>query len=247
LPLPLAAAEVTVRQLSAALFGAGPGVAVDFAGKSLEGLDLAGLDFKQANLAEADLYGTDLSDARLSGVNLEGARLDRATITRADFSGANLQRATVLRPSIYSELAPHPREAPTFAGARMAGVRVFGRLDFADFRNADMSGARFVGTDGRDENLSLGRGSFRAANFSGANLAGAKFGGSNFSYARFAGANLAGADLRGCDLTRADFSDADLTGADLSGAIVEEASFSNAKGLEQATGLVIPTGRPVTP
>lgn len=231
------AADLTVRQLSEALFKSVPGTPVDFGGRDLRELDLSGLDFKSARLVGANLYGTDLSDASFAGANLKGVKLDRATITRAEFSSSNLEQATILRPSVYSGLAPDAREAPRFAGARMVGVRIFGRLDFADFRWADMTEVSFVGTDGRDENLSLGRGSFKGANFSEAILKDAKLGGSNFSYAKFQGADLRGADLRDADFTRADFTGADLTDADVTGADLDEAIVSEAKGLEKLRGL----------
>jgi uncharacterized protein YjbI with pentapeptide repeats len=143
-----------------------------------------------------------------------------------------------MRPSIYSGLVPDVREAPRFTGARMANAQIFGRLDFADFQGADLTGVKFLGALGsRDENLSLGQGSYRAANFSQAKLAGVDFGGGNLYYARFAGADLRGANLKDTNLTRADFTGADLTGADVSGADLDEATVSGAKGLDKLKGL----------
>jgi uncharacterized protein YjbI with pentapeptide repeats len=231
------AADMSAREISQKLFKIANGETADFTGKDFSGLDLAGLDFKGANLAGANLYGADLSEASLARTDLTGAKLDRATITRTDFAEAILVETTILRPSIYAGLAPHVGEAPRFSDARMTGARIFGRLDFADFQRADMTGVKFVGTDGRDENLSLGRGSFRAANFSGAILKDSNFGGANFSYSHFKGTDLRGANMRGSDLTRADFREADLTGADVTGANLDEADLSGAKGLDQLKGL----------
>ena len=231
------AADMSSRGVSQLLFKAKPGETPDLSGKDLSGLDLAGLDFKGANLAGANLYGADLSEAILAKSDLTGAKLDRATITRTDFAGAILANTTILRPSIYAELAPHVGEAPRFAQARMTGARIFGRLDFSSFEQADLTGVQFVGTDARDENSGMGLGSFRAANFNRAVLKGANFGGSNFSYSHFNGSDLRGANMRGADLTRADFRDADLTGADVTGANLDEADLSGAKGLDQLNGL----------
>lgn len=234
---PALAADVSVREVSEALFKASETSPVDFAGRDLSELDLAGLNFKGARLSGVNFYGADLSDVSLAGADLKAARLDRATITRAEFSSANLEGATLLRPSVFSGLAPDVREAPRFLGARLAKARIFGRLDFADFRWADLSGASLVGTDGRDEQLAIARGSYRGANFTEATLAGAILTGSNFYYAKFQKADLRGADLRDTDLTRADFTGADLTGADVTGADFDEAVVSDAKGLESLKGL----------
>ena len=239
--------ELTRADLEAKLAALKPGEVLDLSARSLNGLDLSGMDLRRTKLqsarinkvklAGANLYGADLSEASLARTDLTGAKLDRSTITRTDFAQAILVDTTILRPSIYSGLAPHVGEAPSFSEARMTGARIFGRLDFADFQRADMTGVKFVGTDGRDENLSLGRGSFRAANFSGAILKDSNFGGANFSYSHFKGTDLRGANMRGSDLTRADFREADLTGADVTGANLDEADLSGAKGLDQLKGL----------
>lgn len=235
--VPALSADVTVRELSETLYRSAPGQPADLEGKDLGELDLSGLDFKSARLARANLYGADLTDASLAGANLTGVRLDRATITRAEFSSANLERATLLRPSLYTDLVPDAREAPRFRGTRMVEARLFGRFDFVDFRWSDLTAASFVGTDGRDENLSLGRGSFRSANFSESVMKNARLGGSNFAYAKFVGADLRGADLRNTVLIRADFTGADLTDADVTGADLDEAVVTGAKGLDRLKGL----------
>ncbi len=44
-------------------------------------------------------------------------------LIRADLSGADLTDATILRPTIYSDLSSNPKDAPHFAGAKLARVK----------------------------------------------------------------------------------------------------------------------------
>ena len=172
------AADLTAKDVTFSLFQAKLGKPIDFSGKNLAGLDLAGLDFKGARLTKVDLLGADLSDGVFKGSDLSGARLDRATITRADFSGAILEGVTILRPSIYSTFTvadANWTEAPKFTGAKMAGAKLFGRFDFSDFKGADLKGAQFTSRDPRDENTSLARSGLFSGDFDDANLEGADF------------------------------------------------------------------------
>src|SRR5690606_2298751 len=50
-------ADITVREITTALFKAEPGVPADFSNHDLTYLDLSGLNFKGAKLARSDLYG----------------------------------------------------------------------------------------------------------------------------------------------------------------------------------------------
>ena len=99
---PAATADLSAREVTQSVFKAEAGVRVDFTGKDLSNLDLAGLDFKSAIMKNANLYGVDLSSASLKGVDLAGAKFDRATIIKANFEGANLEGATLLKPSVFS-------------------------------------------------------------------------------------------------------------------------------------------------
>lgn len=105
---------------------------------------------------------------------------------------------------------------------------VCARMQRADFRGTDLSGALLRGADlsgalFSDVNLA-------GADFSGANLSGAGLRGTNLKLANFAGANLQdatfmcanvtcanlrGANLRGANLRNADLRDTDLRGADI--------------------------------
>jgi uncharacterized protein YjbI with pentapeptide repeats len=173
----------------------------------------------------------------LAAANLKGARLDRATLIRAELSSANLEGATLLRPNTTTSFAPDPREAPRFAGARMAGAKIVARLDGADFRWADLTGAVFGTGDGRLEVLLTSQVLMNGCDFSEATLKEAILLGASLRFAHFVNADLRGADLRGTDLTRADFAGADLSGADVTGANLDEADLSGARGLAEIKGL----------
>jgi uncharacterized protein YjbI with pentapeptide repeats len=230
------AAGMTARDVTSLLFNASRFPPPDLSGQNLSELDLAGLDFKGARLAGGDFYGADLTGANLAATDLRGAKLDRATIIDAEFSSANLEGATILRPNAFSDFESDRREAPRFAGARMKGAKIIGRLDWVDFRWSDLSDAVFGVPDARAEVFLTSRVLLNGANFSEATLKGAVFMGASLRFARFRGADLRGADLRDTDLTRADFTDADLTGANVTAANLDEANFAGARGFSKIRG-----------
>lgn len=237
-PLRAEQRAITARELTQALFKAEKGSAIDLAGVSLRGLDLAGVDFKAAKLAKADLYGVDLTDAQLTNCDLMGALLDRAIMTRADFSGANLEGATLLRPTIFSGLERNRAEAPKFVGARMAKTALSGWLDGTDFSKADLTGAKFGKQDSDSEGLLASRVRMSGCKFAGAVVRGTDFHGSEMVFADFRGADAAGADFRHVDLTNADFSGANVAGMNVAGAALGGAKFIGAKGFDEIAGLV---------
>jgi len=237
LVVPASATDMSARQVTELLYKAPFGSKPELSGKDLNGLDLAGLDFKGARLAGSDLYGADLTGANLAGADLKGARLDRATLIKAEFSSANLEGASLLRPNTTTSFTSDPREAPRFAGARMAGVKIVARLDGADFRWADLTGAVFGTEDHRLEVLLTSQVLMNGCDFSEATLKEASLIGGSLRFARFVNADLKGANFRGADLTRADFTGADLTGADVTGANLDEADLSGAKGVAEIKGL----------
>ena len=233
-------ADVTVREITTALFKAEPGVPADFSNHDLTYLDLSGLNFKGAKLARSDLYGADFTDANLRGVDLSGTRLDRATLIRADFSGANLSGATILRPTIYSDLTETLSDAPRFAGANLTGVRIMASMSGADFHAADLTKANFTPREtraGQGTMSTLARNIFRACDFDRAILHDANFDHVVLTFSRFVGADLKGADFSNSDLSRADFTNADLTGADFTGADLDGANLFGVKGLDKVKGL----------
>ena len=234
--LTAAAADFTAREVTQKFFKAKASDPVDLSGKDLSNLDLAGLDFKHANLTGANLYGVDLSAADLSGANLSGAKLDRAIVIKANFSGANMEGATLLKPSVFSSMNFDRADVPKFTGANLKSVRITARMDGADFRRADLSGAR-IGPFDMSGEAGMAPSSFMmGADFSAANLSGAEIRNVNFTFGRFAGANLKGAKLVNLDFTNADLSGADLTGAEISGSNFDGADVRGAKGLETLVG-----------
>lgn len=231
------AADFTARQVAIAIHKAAAGEKIDFAGKDLSELDLAGIDFKSASLAKANLYGADLSRANLKAVDLSGAKLDRAVLTRADFSGANLEGASILKPSVFTTPAFDLAESPVFTGAILRGARITAALDGAIFRDADLSGAKIGPFDMSVEAGIAPSTLMKSVDFTGANLSGVEMRNLNMTFGRFTGAQLVGARLFALDLTNTDFSGADLTGAEFSGCKLEGARFSGAKGLDRVKGL----------
>jgi uncharacterized protein YjbI with pentapeptide repeats len=229
------AADLTVSQVRGLLAAASSQRPPDFAGKSLEKLNLSGLDFNRANLARVDLFGAKLVGANFSHANLSGAKLDLAWIMRANFAHANLSNASLLGLVVASGLDYSPAEAATFRGANFSGARIIARLARFDLQGANFSGAR-MGADMRNQSMGLLR-----CDLSGADLAGANFAGADLSRAllRFADlkganlihANLTGADLSGADLSGADLSEANATEADLGGAVL-----TGARGLDTIKG-----------
>ncbi len=236
---PVLGAEIGAREVTTLLFKASHGAAPDLVGRDLSELDLAGLDFKGARLGGSNLYGADLTGANLAATDLRGARLDRATITDAEFSSADLTGARILRPTVFTSLEPDRREAPRFAGARMADVEVAGALDWTDFRWADLTRAAFGARAAEGKSQIATGASLEGANFGEAVLRDASLAGAKLRFAKFVSADLRGADFSGTDLTRADFSDADLAGADVTGANLDEADFSGARGLAEIKGYAL--------
>lgn len=237
LPTP---AQLTARQVTETLFKLPPGARADFSGKVLGYLDLSELDFKGALIRGADLYGTDFTSANLEGADLSRTRLDRTVIIRADFSGADLSGATLLRPTVHQTMAYDHRDAPSFAGAKLVGIRVQARLDGAGFRGADLTRADFSPLEqrpGQGTLVTLRANECRSCDFSGAKLVGANLSQAYLTFARFAGADLTDAILTGADLSMADLSGARLDGADLAGADLDGAKLVGVIGLESAKGL----------
>jgi len=108
-------------------------------------------------------------------------------------------------------------------------------LSRADFRNADLSGAR-LGTE-RNQFKMPKQTDLSGALFGGANLEGADLTGANMIFANMAGANLNGAMLNRADLSNADLTGAALEGTDFTDANIYGVVFKNVKGLAQAKGL----------
>lgn len=222
----LASAAPAPRQIIELLHRSRHGWPIDLSGAALSEFDLTGIDFKSAKLARADFFGVNLTDATLAGAELSGARLDRAVITRTEFSSANLEGASLLNITVFTDLERNHREAPRFAGARMAGAILSGFLDYSDFRWADMTAVRFGGAT-----------SLIGAKFAESQLQRVEFNGAAMTFGHFAGANLTDADLSGCELSQADFSNANVTGMKVAGSDLHDAIFAGAIGVETIQGL----------
>lgn len=231
------AADFSAREVAEQLFRADAKDPLNLSRRDLTRLDLSGLDFKQARLEGADMWGADLTGSDLSNVDLRTARLDRVVIIGARFDGADLTGASFLRPTAFSSLASRPEEAASFAGAQLVEAKLFGRLNRASFRRANLMKATLApfGRTGFIEHI--WRTELMGADLTEANLKGANLTYVLFSFSTLRGANLQGAILRNADLSRADLTGADLTGADLTDADLDGAILTGAKGLDLTLGL----------
>lgn len=228
--------ELTARDIATAVFQAAPGTRLDFSGQNLRHLDLSGLDFKGATLAGADLFGADLSKANLSGVDLSGGNLNRVSLIRADLSRASLANATLMRPNVSTTLEYDPAEAPRFTGADMRGIRMTTKLLGADFRGANLAGAKLGPHEPRADLSSLPASILKSCDFSGADLSDVDLSRAVLMFSRFVGADMRRINLVLADLSKADLSGADLTGADLTDANLDETVLSGVKGFDTVKG-----------
>lgn len=214
------AADFTARQVTQAFYESS-GPPPDFSGADLSFLDLSNIDFKGAKLSNVNLFGADLTRSNLRGANL----------------GANLQGASMMRPSINIALDRNRSEAPKFAGANLKGIRLTAMMDGADFRGADLTGAKLGPHEPRADISSMPASLLRGSDFSGAILRDADLMWAKLAFSKFVGADLSGAVLIGADLSKADLSGADLAGADLTDADFDGAKLAGVRGLESAKGM----------
>jgi uncharacterized protein YjbI with pentapeptide repeats len=231
------AADFTARQVTEQLYKAQAGTSIDFSGRDLEGLDLAGLGFKKARLSDANLFGADLSGADLSDVDLRSAKLDRIIAIGTRFDRANMAGASLLRPTTTTSFDGTVGEAPSFTGADLTKVRMFGVFAGSSFAGAKMSGVSLAPFNDSGFIEMLWRSKLDSADMSGTDLTGANLAHVSFRFANLKGANLSGAKLKNADLSHADLTGANLTGADISHADLDSANLTGVTGLDSASGL----------
>jgi len=161
------------------------------------------IDRRHAHLRDADLRGAELAETLLCGANLMAANLAGADLTHANLRGADLRGACLV-------------------GANLSRAHLFDgiKLNFADLRRANLSGAFCIDTNLRDTYLI-------EANLSRAHL---------FKI-DLTGACLRDADLSEADLTGANFTQASLMGTDFAeaeagGTHFDDVDLSTVKGLE---------------
>jgi PQQ-dependent catabolism-associated CXXCW motif protein len=236
---PVPSGDLDATQIREILAAASPEKPADFAGRSLENLDLSNVDFKRANLSKANLFGAKLEGADLSGADLSGAKLDLAWIMRANFTDADLSNASLFGPVVSSGLETSEAEAPIFKRTNFSGARIIARLSRFDLRGAIFVGAR-MGADMKNQSMGLMRTDLSGANLAGANFSKADLGRALMRFANLTGSDLSGATLTGVDLSGADLSGADLTGADATDADFGEAVLANVRGLDTVKGLKLP-------
>ncbi|HSY85978.1 MAG TPA: pentapeptide repeat-containing protein [Verrucomicrobiae bacterium] len=229
------AADMTREQVSDALAHATADQPADFAGKSLEKLDLTKLNFTGAKLAGANLFGANLMDADFTGADLSGATLDLAWLMRTNFTRANLTHASIQGPVVAMGMETSAAQAPILPEADLSGARIVARLNWANMQGAKFVDAR-MGADMKNQSMGLMRVDMSSANLAGADFTGADLFHASMRFTKLMGANLAGARLALADLSGADLTGADLTGADVSDADFTQAVLTGAKGLDQMKG-----------
>lgn len=241
---PALARDLLLREIFATLFKKDPTKPIDYSGKNFRNLDLGDADFNGVILVQTDLSGSNLTSANFVRANLKGARLDRATITKARFVGAILQDAAISEASVHYSAISNIDEAPKFTGADMKFACLATRLEGADFRNADLTGAHIGLSDEALDAQRAGRDWYNPpashmmrTDFTSAILDAAEIRNANFSGSTFAGARLRGAKLINLNLRWVDFAGADFNGADVSGSDFKGATLKGAKGLDTIVGL----------
>lgn len=202
-------AELTRADVEAAIAAGG---ALDFAGKSLNGLDLSGLDLAGANFRAARINRSNLRDADLSR-----AILDQAWMLQSDLTGARLAGARLFGTQLIDAIA----DGADFTGAVVA----------ADFSNASLKGARFdrgvLGADMKNQSMGLMRAVLRSSNLEGASFVDADLSRADLQFARMIGANLSGANLMGADLSGANLTSARAVGTNFMNADVASATLKD--------------------
>ena len=126
----MSAAELTRAEVEALIAAAPPGLGVDLADRSLNGLDLSGLD-----LARGGSHPRPTQSREAGRHAADGARLDMSWGIEADLTGASLKGAAMFQ-------AQFPRA----------------RLDRADLSGARIIGSsRAAASRARDWSASMGR------------------------------------------------------------------------------------------
>ena len=172
-------ADLTGEQVRDALAHATADHPADFAGKSLEKLDLSKLNFTGAKLAGANLFGTNLTEANFTDADLSGASLDLAWVMRTNFTRAKLVKASLQGLVVSLGMETSAAQAPILPGADLSGASCVGTTFLkiiargVNWTDADLTKSCFV--EGCDlEGVRLVRANLSGANLRGSKLAGAR-------------------------------------------------------------------------
>jgi len=195
------------------------GRTVDCNGVNFSGKDLTryggfkGVTFQNSDLSGADLSGVDLSGIDFTGANLTGANLTNSILCGAILDNSNLTGATLSGVKSGS-IQGNPSLPTQWKIVKGYLVGPGASIAFANFDNADLSGANLSKVDFSGQNPETGfTASFVGANLTGAILTDTNFEGVNLSLANFSGADLTNSNLRGSSVMLANFTGAILTGA----------------------------------
>jgi uncharacterized protein YjbI with pentapeptide repeats len=168
----------------------------DFSGCMMRNMDLSNANFQEASLYACDMSFADLNNTSFVRADLRGSRIESANL-----AGADLERADLRVGALASDGHYHAPQSVNFKGADLSGARLVGTLaNHADFSDAIMA----------------------YVNIQGADLRGASFVGADLSGADVSGVQLSGAKLDNAILAGIDFSSIRDTGYDLSVAITDK-------------------------
>ena len=157
--------------------------------KNMRGADFSGCNMRNMNLSstifqEATLYACDLSHSNLSNTSFARADLRGTRIESANLAGADLERAD-LRGGALTANGEYAKPTPVnFRGANMSGARMVGSMAYnADFSDAIMTNMNFQGADLRGARL-------MGADLTGADLENTNLNGANLHSTILTGSNI---------------------------------------------------------
>lgn len=183
---------------------------VDISGLSLADKNLRQADFSGCNMREMDLAFTIFQEATLYACDLSFSNLIHTNFIRADMRGARIESAN---------LAGADLERADLRGGALTSDGNYAQPEPVNFRGANMTGARLIGT--MANNADFSDAIMAQVKMHGADLRGARLIGTDLSDADFIGVNMAGANMKNAILTGVDSAMLKNMGLDLSSAITD--------------------------
>jgi uncharacterized protein YjbI with pentapeptide repeats len=159
-----------------------------------------------------NLSGTNFREASLYACDLGYANLHKACFVRTDLRGSIIESANLEEANLDS--------ADLRAGGFSTDGTFFGVEQDVNFRGANLSGARLVGS--LASNADFSDAIMAKIDLSGADLRGAKFEGADLTEADIKGAQLMGANMKSTILTGVEVEDINNSGVDISEAVTDE-------------------------
>lgn len=203
-------AEMTRKDIIAALAALPSGKTLDLSGKRLNKLDLSGLDLTRVKFQATRINSCNFKDANLSGVVL-----DQAWAVKSDFTGAKFVGASLFQTQMIDAKLDRADFTNAMVGADMTRASLKQAIFDAAMLAPDLTNQSMGLMRGVLKSAKLDGASFKEANLARASLEYASLRGADFESANLEGAELAGADLTGANVTKAKLANADVNGARL--------------------------------